>query len=284
MTETTNTTDEFKQIDINEMINKIINSRARNGNYYPSNYDILNDISINISKNFEPNEYIINYSYIHNWTGWGKSYRGLQLIFITNFGSVYTQNGMAYRGKCKLSYNILKTLNIVFNMICGDMQKPNDEIYYSNIIGGSISLHRDSSYGGGYYMDSRYLILVKVIDFYLNQPLIGEEAQKLINENEELKRENNIMKYLFTSMKKENEETKELQNKLNQDMEKYKNIQNLEEKWKQIKEYKNKLDIIAMNLEQEREKLENEKKQFEYKKMHKQMDNLTIEFDDFINN
>ncbi len=225
-----NQANEFKPIDINDICNEIIKNRASMYGYERLN-TLLNMLIDNVNKNVEKNEYIINYRYIITMYNYQSvpSYAGTQIIIITNFASVYTENGIVNKGKCELSYDIQKMINIFFNIICGAEY---DTICEDLNIGKNIRLPQSIRFGDPQPIDNRYIMLVKVINYYLNEPLI--EIQEVINENSKLKKENEIMIELYKEMKKENEETKQQRIKLDNDMKKYKNIQNLEKKYEKI--------------------------------------------------
>lgn len=238
---------------------------------------LFDDINIMIKQG----EHIINYKYqVIGPTSYSDM--GIFILIVTNYGTLIVKQTYAkpviYIGKYQLPYEILYIINECINSFL-----PGDHITRYGFIERHLGKHDNVMI---IQVSNISTIIEKYQNDYFSKPLIGYQAQILIDENKKLKEENEHVKKLHIQIINESKSIKIIKEKLDNDMKKYNNILDLEKKWNELKKWQDKLIISSEKIKEEREKLEIKKKKLNNEKIISDTNHIDMgnNFMDFISN
>lgn len=206
------------------------------------------------------------------------------LIVITNYGSIFircmtrTKRTSWTDNKGYYPYDDSKQ-NMLFSLDYYGKEKVDDDILYifnemiramqPHISRDDMLMHNYGNHNPKVFQIrylKKYELLINLMKTYQDnhvKPLIEYNAQKIIDEKEDLKKRRDEINKIKVEQELKRIRLLDKEKQIAKDLDIYKNIKNLEEKFNEIKKYKAELDKYAKHLEDDRRQLEEDKKELE---------------------
>lgn len=229
--------------------------------------------------NFRENEYSVEShddTYVLKYSD-GNTYKHIYtiVIIVTNYGSIFIR----CMKKCESTNNYAShPRRVIYSLTYYGKEKVDDDILYvfnemikamQPHISHEVMLNNPGP-NNRKFLQIRYLkkyeLLINLMKTYQDnhvKPLIEYNAQKIIDEKEDLKNRRDEINKIKVEQELKRIRLLDKEKQIAKDLDIYKNIKNLEEKFNEIKKYKAELDKYAKHLEDDRRQLEEDKKELE---------------------